>query len=107
MEKEIKLGILINSEGPLLSIKALETGDLFLEAYSLKYQGDLSFKPKFKDFIAFIESKITLSELIELSRSIMFSFNVGVEMKKIPLKDVIDSLPYIDSYYNEIPESLK
>lgn len=107
MEKEIKLGILINSEGPLLSIKALETGDLFLEAYSLKYQGDLSFKPKFKDFIAYVESKITLRELIFLSENPIFNFNPHVKMVRIPLEEIFDSLPFIDQLFTEVPENLK
>ena len=103
----IVIGELINSEGPLLKVNTRETGQLLIEAYSNEYRGNLSFEPKFKDLVSYIESKITLRELIFLSKSRIFSFNLNVEMKRIPLETIIDSLFCIDEYYNEVSEDLK
>lgn len=108
MEDSIsELGVLLNSEGPLLKVGSRINGAIIVEAYSNEYEGNLLFEPKFKDLVSYIESKITLRELIFLSKSQMFSFNLNVEMKRIPLETIIDSLFYIDQYYNEVPEDLK
>ena len=103
----IRLGDLINCEGPLLNVEITETHKLAIHAASETFLGVLSFEPRFTDLVSYIESKITLRELIFLSKSRRFSFNLDVEMKRIPLETIIDSLFYIDQYYNEVPEDLK
>lgn len=103
----IQIGNLLNSEGPLLTVNSTDQGVLIIEAKSNTFNGDLSFEPKFSDLIKYIESKLTLRELIFLSKSLMFSFNPKVEIVKIPLEDIIDSLPFIDQLFSEVPENLK
>ena len=97
----------MNSEGSLLKVSVEKSGVIIIEAYSRLYNGDLSFQPKFKDFVSYIESKLTLRELITLSNWNMFSFDVGVEMKRIPLEEVINSILYVDCYFKNVPENLK
>lgn len=104
---EIRVGDILNSEGSLLSFNVIENGELYLEVTSRKYNGDFSFRPKLRDFLSYIESKLTLSELIEISTVHMFSFNEGEDIRKIPLTDIIQSLPFIESYFKEIPEGCK
>lgn len=101
------LGDIINSEGPLLGVAISNQGKLNLNALSNTYKGYLSFEPRFKDLVSYIESNITLRELILISNAPLFSFDLNVEMKRIPLQHIINSLPYIDHYYKEIPRSLK
>lgn len=108
MEKEfIKLGSIINSEGPIVTLNVLPNGGLKIEAYSNKFQGNLSFVTKFSDTVSYLDSRLSLRELIELSVSRIFSFNQGVEMYRIPLMEVIDSIPFIDILYREVPDEYK
>lgn len=102
-----EIGSIINSEGPLLTLKCESKGEILLEAYSIEYRGKLSFEPRFKDFISYIESKITLEELISISENCMFFFNRTEDTRRIPLEDIINSLPFKDVCYKEVPESCK
>lgn len=82
-------------------------GVIIVEAYSHNYKGYLSFRPKFRDFISFVESRITLRELITLSNNPIFTFNKNIELRRIPLDHVVESIPYIDHYYNQVSDNLK
>jgi len=101
------LGDLINSEGSLLKVSINEDGNIIMNARSQKYHGYLSFEPKFKDFVGYLESKFTLDELIYLSSNRLFSFNIDVELKKIPLDKIIETIPFKDKLYNQVPSGLK
>lgn len=101
------LGDLINSEGSILKVSISKDGIIIMNARSLKYQGYLSFEPKFIDFIGYVESKFTLDELIYLSRNRIFSFNIDVELNKIPLDKIIETIPFKDKLYKQIPTNLK
>lgn len=107
MHSSIYLGDLINSEGSLLKVSLSESGNITMNARSLEYQGYLSFEPKFKDFVGYLESKFTLDELIYLSSNKLFSFNIDVELKKIPLDKIIETIPFKDKLYNQVPSGLK
>lgn len=106
-ETSIILGDLINSEGSLLKVSLSEDGNIVMNARSLEYQGYLSFEPKFKDFVGYLESKFTLDELIYLSSNRLFSFNIDVELKKIPLDKIIETIPFKDKLYKQVPSGLK
>lgn len=103
----IKLGSLINSEGPILELTCNYDGKLTLKALSIEHQGFLSFSVRFSEVVSYIDSRITLSELISLSKDCLFSFNTNTELKRIPLKIIIDSIPYSNLYYKDIPDSMK
>jgi hypothetical protein len=103
----IKIGSLLNSEGPLLELFCNTNGEIELKGYSLEYEGHLIFSPKFSEVISYLESRITLTELIVLSEGCHFVFKKGGVPNRIPLDDIISSIPYCNEYYKNISDSLK
>ena len=101
------IGQLLNSEGPLLSLHTNENGEHILKIYSHKHNGDLLVTTSFKKVVSYIESKLTLNELIQTSIEYHFKSRNGVNADKPSLDEIKSSIVDVDKYYNEFPDSMK
>ena len=101
------IGHLLNSEGPLFSILHNHNGDIVAKIYSHKYNGDLLVTTHFKKIVSYIESKLTLNELIETSTGYHFKSRNGNNSSEPSLEEIKLSIIDINKYYNEFPDSMK
>lgn len=101
------VGQLLNSEGPLLSLHTNENGEHLLKIYSHKYNGDLIVRTSFKKVVSYIESKLTLNELIQTSTEYHFKSRNVSEVDEPSLDEIKSSIVEVDKYFNEFPDSMK
>ena len=102
-----KLGTIIKDEKPLLTLHLDQESQLILKSYSKSYHGYLCFSVNLSDLIGYFESKITLADLLSIADGSFFLFDQDQKINRIPLEKVINSLTFIDYYFNQIPENYK
>ena len=101
------VGQLLNSEGPLLTLHTNENGEHILKIYSHKHNGDLMVRTSFKKVVTYIESKLTLNEIIQTSTEYYFKSRNAGKVDEPSLDDIKSSIVDINKYYNEFPDSMK
>lgn len=101
------IGHLLNSEGPLVSILLDKNDNLMVKIHSNRYRGDLILMTSFKKIVSYIESKLTLDQLIETSAECYFEGRNNSDSKEPSLEEIKSSIIDVSKYYNEFSDSMK
>jgi len=101
------IGHLLNSEGPLFSILLDKNDNLLVKIHSNKYRGDLILITSFKKVVSYIESKLTLDQLIKTSTEYYFKARNNSNSKEPSLEEIKSSIVDVSKYYNEFSDSMK
>lgn len=101
------IGHLINSEGPLLSILQDDNETFYIKIYSPSLNCHIQALSNFKKIVGYIESKLTLSELIEGSIECSIQTRRESSLQEFSMDEIKSSIDFINNYYNEISDSMK
>lgn len=101
------IGHLINSEGPLLSVLQDDNETFYVKIYSPLLNCHIQALTNFKKIVGYIESKLTLNELIEDSTKCSIHTRRESSLLEFSIDEIKSSIDFINNYYNEISDSMK